>query len=53
MVVLYSDGVTEARHAAGAFFGVNRLMPLINAQNHLELEPLINAMNSLLQPKEL
>jgi phosphoserine phosphatase RsbU/P len=44
MVVLYSDGVTEARNAAGAFFGVDRLMEIIQAQNHLEPQPLIDAI---------
>src|SRR5215471_18452314 len=47
MVVLYADGVTAARNAAGAFFGVDRLMQIINAQNHLEPEPLIDAIHSL------
>ena len=47
MVVFYADGITEARHAAGTFFGVDRLMPIINTQNHLEPEPLINVMHSL------
>jgi anti-sigma B factor antagonist len=36
--------VTEARNAAGAFFGVDRLMQIIHAQNHLEPQPLIDAI---------
>ncbi len=36
MVVFYSDGVTEARNTVGAFFGVDRLMEIIHAQQHLE-----------------
>jgi sigma-B regulation protein RsbU (phosphoserine phosphatase) len=44
LVVFYSDGVTEARNAAGAFFGVERLMEIIQAQNHLEPQPLIDAI---------
>ena len=43
MVVFYSDGVTEARNAAGALFGADRLMQVINAQNHLAPEPLSGA----------
>jgi sigma-B regulation protein RsbU (phosphoserine phosphatase) len=44
MVVFYSDGVTEARNAAGAFFGVDRLMEIIHAQHHLEPKHLIDAI---------
>jgi serine phosphatase RsbU (regulator of sigma subunit)/anti-sigma regulatory factor (Ser/Thr protein kinase) len=44
MVVFYSDGVTEARNTAGAFFGVDRLMEVIHAQHHLEPEHLIDAI---------
>ena len=33
MVSLYWDGATEARNVAGAFFGVDRLMEIVNAQN--------------------
>jgi sigma-B regulation protein RsbU (phosphoserine phosphatase) len=38
--VFYSDGVTEARNAAGEFFGVERLMAVISAQHQLEPEQL-------------
>ena len=44
LVVFYSDGVTEARDAAGTFFGVERLMEIIQAQHHLEPQPLIDAI---------
>ena len=44
LVVFYSDGVTEARNAAGALFGVERLMEIIQAHNHLEAQPLIDAI---------
>ena len=44
MVVFYSDGVTEARDTVGAFFGVDRLMEIIQAQHHLEPQPLIDAI---------
>jgi anti-sigma B factor antagonist len=44
MVVFYSDGVTEARNIAGAFFGVDRLMEIIHAQQHLEPQHLIDAI---------
>jgi len=33
MVILYLDGVTETRHMAGVFLGVDRLMGIGNAQN--------------------
>jgi anti-anti-sigma factor len=45
MVIFYSDGVTEARNAAGMFFGIDRLLEIINAQNHLEPEQLIDALH--------
>jgi sigma-B regulation protein RsbU (phosphoserine phosphatase) len=44
MVVFYSDGVTEARNAAGDFFGVERLMAVIQQQYGLEPEQLIDAI---------
>ncbi len=44
VVVFYSDGVTEARNAAGEFFGVNRLMEVIHAQQRLEPEQLLDAI---------
>ena len=44
LVVFYSDGVTEARNAAGALFGVERLMEIVQAHNHLEAQPLIDAI---------
>ncbi len=44
MVIFYSDGVTEARNTAGAFFGVDRLMEIIYTQHHLEPQHLIDAI---------
>jgi len=44
MVVFYSDGVTEARNTAGAFFGVDRLIEIIHAQHHLEPKYLIDTI---------
>ena len=36
VVVLYSDGITEARNAAGTLFGVGRLMAHVEANAGLE-----------------
>ncbi|MGE3538389.1 MAG: SpoIIE family protein phosphatase [Candidatus Tectimicrobiota bacterium] len=44
MLVFYSDGVTEARNAAGEFFGVERLMEVLHTQYGLEPEQLIDAV---------
>jgi sigma-B regulation protein RsbU (phosphoserine phosphatase) len=44
VLVFYSDGVTEARNAAGEFFGVNRLLEVIRAQHRLAPEQLIDAI---------
>ena len=44
VLVFYSDGVTEARNAAGELFGVERLMEVISAQHHLEPEQLSDAI---------
>lgn len=41
VLVFYSDGVTEARNAAGEFFGVDRLMEIIGATHHPEPEGLL------------
>ena len=41
VLVFYSDGVTEARNAAGEFFGVDRLMEIIGAKHHTEQEGLL------------
>ena len=37
VLVFYSDGLTEARNEAGEFFGVERLMAIV--QTHRDLEP--------------
>lgn len=37
VLVLYSDGLTEARNRAGEFFGVERLVNLVQA--HADLDP--------------
>lgn len=37
LFVFYSDGVTEARNREGEFFGVNRLIDLVQA--HADLDP--------------
>lgn len=37
MLVFYSDGLTEARNREGEFFGVDRLVDLV--QSHADLEP--------------
>jgi sigma-B regulation protein RsbU (phosphoserine phosphatase) len=44
VVVFYSDGVTEARNAAGEFFGTERLLAVVEAQHHLQPERLIDAI---------
>jgi sigma-B regulation protein RsbU (phosphoserine phosphatase) len=45
VLVFYSDGLTEARNAAGEFFGVERLMEVIETQNQLAPEQLINEIH--------
>lgn len=44
LLVFYSDGVTEARNAAGDFFGVERLVEIIRQQYLLEPVRLIEAI---------
>ena len=44
VLVFYSDGLTEARNADGEFFGVERLMEVIQSQHHLEPARLIDAI---------
>lgn len=44
ILVFYSDGLTEARNADGDFFGVERLMEVIQRQHHLEPARLIDAI---------
>jgi sigma-B regulation protein RsbU (phosphoserine phosphatase) len=44
VLVFYSDGLTEARSVSGEFFGVDRLIEVIEAQHRLEPELLIDAI---------
>lgn len=44
LLVFYSDGLTEARNAAGDFFGVERVMEVIRQQHFLEPARLIEAI---------
>ena len=46
VLIFYSDGLTEARNATGEFFGVDRLIEVIESQHRLEPEPLLNAIHS-------
>ena len=43
-VMFYSDGITEARNAQGEFFGVQRLLEVIEAQPHSEPGHLLDAV---------
>ena len=45
VLVFYSDGLTEARNAAGEFFGVERLMEVIQTQDWLAPEQLLHAIH--------
>jgi sigma-B regulation protein RsbU (phosphoserine phosphatase) len=42
VLVFYSDGVTEARNSTGAFFGVERLLEVIQAHHSAAPEQLID-----------
>jgi phosphoserine phosphatase RsbU/P len=44
LLVFYSDGLTEARNAVGDFFGVERLMEVVQSQHHLEPARLIDVI---------
>jgi sigma-B regulation protein RsbU (phosphoserine phosphatase) len=44
ILVFYSDGLTEARNATGDFFGVERLMEVVQRTHHLETAQLIDAI---------
>ena len=44
LLLLYTDGVTEARNAAGAFFGVERLVAAFRKHRELALESLLKAL---------
>jgi len=44
VLVFYSDGLTEARNTAGEFFGVERLMEVVQTYHHLDPAQLIDAI---------
>ncbi len=44
VLVFYSDGLTEARNPAGEFFGVERLMKIIQTYHHLNPAQLIDTI---------
>ncbi len=44
LLVLYTDGLTEARNAEGAFFDVERLMPLLHENADLPAAALIQTI---------
>ena len=46
VVVFYSDGVTEARNAGEEFFGVARLIDVIETRNRLAPEQLLDAIRT-------
>lgn len=45
VLVFYSDGLTEARNAAGEFFGVERLMEVIETQDWRTPEQLLQTIH--------
>ena len=45
VLVFYSDGLTEARNAAGELFGVERLMAVVQAQGRLAPEQLLQVIH--------
>jgi len=44
LLIFYSDGVTEARNAAGELFGVDRLLSCVTTNSHLAPEALVEAI---------
>jgi phosphoserine phosphatase RsbU/P len=44
LLLLYTDGVTEAQNAAGEFFGVERLVASLRQHKGLELEGIVKAL---------
>jgi serine phosphatase RsbU (regulator of sigma subunit) len=42
LVVLYSDGITEARDGSGGFYGVDRLVSLVSGERHRSPEDLVD-----------
>jgi anti-sigma regulatory factor (Ser/Thr protein kinase) len=49
ILIFYSDGVTEARNTAGEFFGVDRLIEVIQAKHHLQPQELIDAIHTAIR----
>jgi len=46
LLLFYSDGVTEARNAAGELFGVERLAECVRVNRNLEPEALVEAIRN-------
>jgi phosphoserine phosphatase RsbU/P len=44
VLIFYSDGLTEARNGEGEFFGVERLMEIVQTHHHLEPAQLIDTI---------
>ena len=44
LLLLYTDGVTEAQNAAGEFFGVERLVASLRKHKELDLEGVVKAL---------
>ncbi|ARN82409.1 PAS domain S-box protein [Methylocystis bryophila] len=44
LLLLYTDGVTEAQNAAGDFYGVERLIESLRQHKELALEGIVNAL---------
>lgn len=42
LLVLYSDGITEARDEGGGFYGVDRLLSLVSRERHRSPEELVD-----------
>jgi phosphoserine phosphatase RsbU/P len=47
VLVFYSDGLTEARNEEGEFFGVERLMEVVQTHHHLEPTQLIDTIRKV------
>ena len=49
MLVLYTDGITEAENAKGEEFGASRLLNTLATHSHLPVEPLLQAVVATVQ----
>lgn len=49
VLVLYTDGITEARGNKGEIFGIERLMEIVKKQAHLEPQALANRIYTAVQ----